>query len=141
MECPYCHARMILKDSSVVYGKGKSYGPIYVCANYPRCDAYVGTHKAGHMKGQPLGTPANAELRNARKLLHAKFDPIWKDGHVHRRKAYKLLAELMKIDAQDCHIAMFDIQRCREAWRAAVLLRSTVIKGSLGGAAESAEAP
>lgn len=121
MQCPYCSAPMLLKDSSVIYGT--SYGPAFICANYPKCDTYVGTHKAGHMQGQPLGTPANAELRNARKLLHAHFDPLWKHCWLTRRVAYKLLSQEMQIDPSECHIAMFDLERCRIAWKATNSLR------------------
>lgn len=115
MLCPYCGSLMILRDSSVVYGK--SYGDVFVCAKYPKCDTYVGTHKAGHMQGLPLGTPANAELRNARKLLHEKFDPLWKHCYLSRGVAYVLLAKAMQIPHEECHIAMFDLVRCREAWK------------------------
>ena len=48
--CPYCGAVSILTDSKVVYGK--SYGMIYLCRNYPKCDAYVGVHKRTN---EPLG--------------------------------------------------------------------------------------
>jgi hypothetical protein len=120
MLCPYCSSRMLLKDSSVVYGK--SFGDIFVCEQYPACDTYVGTHKAGHMKGQPLGTPANAELRNARKLLHEKFDPLWKHCYLTRGVAYQLLAKSMQIPEEECHIAMFNLVRCREAWKHTVEL-------------------
>ena len=117
---------MILQDSSVIYGT--SYGPAFICANYPKCDTYVGTHKAGHMKGQPLGTPANAELRNARKLLHAHFDPLWKHVYLTRGVAYQLLAKYMNIPSEVCHIAMFDLARCRDAWRATTILRKHYLK-------------
>lgn len=128
MLCPYCNSDMLLRDSSVIYGK--SYGMAFVCAKYPKCDTYVGTHKAGHMRGQPLGTPANAELRNARKLLHGHFDPLWKHCYLTRSVAYRMLSDLMGIPASECHIAMFDIQRCRDAWKHTNTLRAKYIEGS-----------
>lgn len=115
MLCPYCGSLMILRDSSVIYGK--SYGDAFVCAKYPTCDTYVGAHKSGPLQGQPLGTPANAELRNARKLLHAHFDPLWKHCYLTRGVAYQLLAKYMDIPPEECHIAMFDLGRCRAAWK------------------------
>jgi hypothetical protein len=115
MICPYCGSQMLLKDSSVIYGK--SFGDVFVCAKYPTCDTYVGTHKPWHLRGIPLGTPANAELRNARKLLHEKFDPLWKHCYLTRGAAYQLLAKYMQIPEAECHIAMFDLARCRDAWK------------------------
>lgn len=58
--CPYCRAKAELRDSEFVYGD-RNYGKIYVCSNYPICDAYVGVHKGTQDK--PKGTLANAELR------------------------------------------------------------------------------
>jgi hypothetical protein len=60
--CSYCEAQALLVDSAVVYGR--SYGSIYLCVNWPKCDAYVGVHDGGN---QPKGTMANAELRTWRK--------------------------------------------------------------------------
>lgn len=109
----------------------------WVC---PVCDARVGSHP----DGRPLGTAANAELRNARQHVHQKLDPIWKDAFLlpnyesarrnpdekERRKAlaiikrtarvrtYAYLAEQMGMTKEECHVAMMDIHQCRIAYRA-----------------------
>jgi DNA-directed RNA polymerase subunit RPC12/RpoP len=106
--CPYCGERAVLKDSSAVYGR--SYGMIYICWNYPQCDAYVGVHRGSTL---PLGTMANAELREWRKKAHAAFDPLWKSGAMTRVKAYKWMRNQLHLSKDESHVAMFDIERCK----------------------------
>lgn len=88
---------------------GKNYGSnLYVCIP---CDARVGTHGKGKT---PLGTMANANLRELRKLCHARFDVRWKTGKVSRSKAYKQLAEMMDLSPDKAHIGMFDETQCKK---------------------------
>ena len=110
MKCPYCQAPAEIRDSAIVYN-GRSYGPIWLCSNYPRCDAYVGTHPGTE---KPLGRLANPELREWKKRAHSMFDPIWKNGSMKRPQAYKWLSDKMGIPRDECHIGMFDIDQCRE---------------------------
>lgn len=107
--CPYCKQPCKLVDSQVIYGT--SYGMMYLCE---LCDAYVGCHNnsKGH---KPLGTPANSELREWRKKVHKHFDPLWKDGRMKRKDAYRDLAKFLNIKTKDCHIAMFGIETCKIA--------------------------
>jgi hypothetical protein len=106
MICPYCNKPAELKDSSVIYGK--SYGLIYIC--FP-CNAYVGTHRG---TSTPLGTLANSELRKLRKQCHSIFDLIWKSGKMSRFEAYVWLSKQLKIDINQCHIGMFDVDQCKK---------------------------
>lgn len=82
------------------------------------CLGYCGCH-AGTDK--PLGYPANEETRKARMKLHEeRFDHLWKrqkDRPLHRKLAYAYLAEKMGIKKKRCHIAMFTLEQCREAWQ------------------------
>lgn len=107
--CPYCSSRAIFTDSSVIYGR--SYGMVYLCANYPNCDAYVGVHKGTH---NPLGRMANAELRKWKNRAHAAFDPTWKHRKMPRQKAYQELARRLKIPVGAAHIGMFDVEECKQ---------------------------
>jgi hypothetical protein len=92
----------------------------WVC---PNCKARVGCHPG---TTNPLGSPANAELRRARMMLHnQRLDPLWKNaplqyGNHGRRRAlaYKFLAHRMGIRGDDCHTGMFSLEQCRSAWRA-----------------------
>ena len=106
--CPYCGAVSILTDSKVVYGK--SYGMIYLCRNYPKCDAYVGVHKRTN---EPLGRLANPELRHWKKAAHSAFDKVWESGRMSRAEAYKWLSDKLRIDPGECHIGMFDVGVCK----------------------------
>ena len=107
--CPYCGNKAVLSDSSVIYGK--SYGQVYLCSNYPVCDAFVGVHK-GSVK--PLGTLANNELRDLRKRAHNLFDRIWRDKEMSRNGAYRWLADKMGLSRKQTHIAMFNESQCRQ---------------------------
>lgn len=105
--CPYCKAKSRLVDSSAVYGK--SYGMMYLCANYPECDSFVGAHLGTNA---PLGRLASRELRVARRAAHAIFDPTWQAAGLRRSEAYRMLAEVMGLSKRKCHIAMFDLEQC-----------------------------
>lgn len=102
--CPYCGSVAVLQP----YPGG--YRPQWVCSG-EGCDARVGSHDSG----KPLGTLANAHLRDRRRSLHAFFDPLW-DGFApsslprsrRRGLAYGWLAHRLGIALEDCHIAMFD---------------------------------
>ena len=112
MKCPYCGADAIWRDSSIIYGQ--DYGKVWICSNYPTCDAYVGCH--GGTKTS-LGRMANAELRAWKKKAHTVFDPLWKYGAMSRTEAYKWLAAELTLTAPECHIGMFDVEMCeRVIW-------------------------
>ena len=75
-----------------------------------QCGAYVGTHK--NTNNKPLGILANDELRKAKRRAHADFDPLWRDGNLKRKDAYKKLSEYLGIERKDCHIGLFEIETC-----------------------------
>lgn len=99
-----------------------------------RCEGYVGCHGD---TTEPLGTPAGPALRNARITLHNRMvDPLWKTAvksggykpetdlaaakitKAARGRVYAFLAHRMGLSRDDCHVSMFTIEQCREAWRA-----------------------
>lgn len=104
-------------SSKKLYNSKKDYGPMWVCANHPACDAYVGCHPKTI---KPLGRLANPELRSAKIQAHAAFDRLWKAkvarGDCGKSKArglaYRWLAEQLGIDPTACHIGMFDPAMC-----------------------------
>ena len=87
---------------------GKSYGNIYYCTN---CGAYVGVHDGTK---KPLGTLANAALRNKRREAHNAFDPLWRKRGLKRSEAYHWLAKRMKLLDYRTHIAQFTMAQCQE---------------------------
>ena len=58
---------------------------LYVCSNYPECNAYVGVIPNTNI---PKGTLADSELRNKRIKVHRVFDEIWKNKIMTRNEAY-----------------------------------------------------
>ena len=111
-KCPYCGAEVVLRDATFVYtsNKAKDYNKVWVCSNYPKCDAYVGCHKGTTI---PMGRLANARLRTLKKEAHRQFDPLWKSGLMSRKEAYRWLSNMLNIDLDECHIGMFDIKNCQ----------------------------
>lgn len=106
--CPYCGRKAEYVDSAEIYGK--SYGMVYLCRP---CDAYVGVHDG---TDTPLGRLANRELRRWRNRAHAAFDPLWQQGPYRRRRndAYAWLAGKMGLTKEETHIAMFDVEQCKQ---------------------------
>ena len=128
MICPYCNSRVYLQSSKKLYNR--DFGFVWICAQYPKCDAYVGCHKGTKI---PLGSPANAELRSWRRLAHSSFDVLWRrkkqrllreDRKLRlkrnsvkydaRSSGYKWLSETLNIEFDKCHIGMFDIDKCKQ---------------------------
>lgn len=122
--CPYCQGCAEFIGGDVIYPHRQDLQEkrFWRCG---RCDAYVGC-VAG--TDEPLGRLANAELRVWKVKAHAAFDPIWQARLVRRQKEsanytkqmarggrYKALAELLGIPRDQCHIGMFDVDRCRRA--------------------------
>lgn len=107
--CPFCYSSVSLVDSINVYGR--SYGLIYLCDSFPKCDARVGCHSG---TVTPLGTLANSELRQWRNKAHSKFDPLWKLGKMSRHAAYKWLSQQMGLPKSQTHIGMFDKEQCQK---------------------------
>ena len=126
VECPYCHTQAVCRSSEIIYGSGRYYGKVWVCSNYPSCDAYVGCHGDSD---DPLGTLANRQLRELRKAAHAQFDELWKSGRIlviyqrfmpgvnARRRAYTWLAEQMFLTLEETHFAMMDKPQIEKAIR------------------------
>lgn len=60
-----------------------------------RCDAcgnFVGCHHKTKNRTKPLGYIPTAELKKARKHLHALIDPIWQSGKMSRRELYAAMS-------------------------------------------------
>lgn len=120
--CQYCNRPAKLVDGSAVYPhrhdlKAKKFW------NCTPCKAFVGCHEAGKyvvMHGKkiysdgtmPLGVLANAELRQAKKMAHASFDPVWKEGGMTRKQAYAWLSAQLGIEPDDCHMGMMSVETC-----------------------------
>ena len=107
--CPYCgqHSKLVKGDVIYPHRPDLAQKNFYLCEP---CDAYCGCHPG---TVNPLGRPANKELRLLRSRAHLLFDRIWKSGRMSRTAAYTLLASRLGIDVQKCHIGMFDAYKTR----------------------------
>jgi len=105
MNCPYCDQPAKYAPNEEFYGK--RYGKSYMCYFCKPCGAYVGTHNNTE---RALGTMANQELRNWRKKAHTMFDPLWRDGKMTRKEAYRWLKEKT---GKWIHMGESDIETCK----------------------------
>lgn len=120
--CPFCNKEAKFCENKEIYGR--NYGKSYMCYFCKDCDAYVWTHNNTE---KPYWTLANKETRNARHLCHELLDPLWKNvwewdyksgtRWEERKRLYKMIAEKMNIPIEEMHFGMFDIEKCREAYR------------------------
>ena len=132
--CPYCDRPAELVTGATVYPPRMDLIDLRFWRCAP-CGASVGCHKAGAwmwVGGErvvsdgtlPLGRLATAELRWAKSAAHAAFDPLWKARRMTRRSASQWLAGKLGVSYDNCHIGMFDLDRCRDVlavvkeWRA-----------------------
>ena len=111
VRCPYCGAIADLRPASEIYHDESRTDMLYVCRNYPRCKAYVGTYAGTDV---PLGPLANGELRHLRIRAHRIFDQIWKQGIMTRDNAYRWLADSFGLRKQDAHIGHMGEYGCRQ---------------------------
>lgn len=114
MNCPYCGKEARWCDNAERYGR--RYGKSYMCYWCKDCDAYVGCHQNTR---KPLGTMANAELRQWRMKAHDVIDPLWKKGKMRRDDVYKMLSEKLGFDV---HVGESDIATCKRIISEAQLL-------------------
>jgi len=56
----------------------------------PHCGRFVGCHPNTK---RPLGCIPTDAVKSARKMLHAKMDPLWKSGKISRYKLYKYISQ------------------------------------------------
>lgn len=123
MLCPFCNSQVEFCSADRVYGVKYAHLNLYVCSRFPDCDSYVGSHEG---TGLPKGTLADKALREARKLAHAAFDPLWREGETEifsRHEAYEWLARQLGIGKNETHIGMFDVQTCEKVVKVVTQLR------------------
>lgn len=120
VECPYCGGQAMLVNGSYIYPRRADLHNKQFW-NCDPCKAYVGCHEKRYShyfaKGtMPLGRLANAELRSAKSAAHALFDPMWRKGNMTRGEAYAWLADKMGLPMEECHIGMFDVDKCKQVF-------------------------
>lgn len=78
------------------------------------CGAYCGSHRT---TGRPFGRPAGEATRIARMRAHRVFDPLWREGFMDRKEAYRWLTEQLRISSMDCHFGIMDEKTATIAFR------------------------
>lgn len=106
MICPFCNNEAVWCENKEIYGR--NYGKSYMCYLCKPCNAYVGCH---NNTKNPLGTMANAELREWRMKVHAYIDPFWKEKGWNRQTVYRKLSEAL---GKQYHTGEADIETCKK---------------------------
>lgn len=108
--CRYCGNEVVFTSNAEIYGREYGNGKCFLCRN---CKAFVGVHTETLT---PLGTLANNDLREWRKKAHNEFDKLWKSPTriMTRHNAYKWLSKEMNKPKKYCHIALFEIEECKQ---------------------------
>jgi hypothetical protein len=108
--CPCCQAHSQLVPASDIYtGRPDLDFNMWYCKS---CDTYVGTHKTGPWRDFPMGSLADAQLRNLRKQCHTLFDHKWKEKQMNRKAMYVWLQQQMGLAEPDAHIGELNANQC-----------------------------
>lgn len=92
VRCPYCGSTVELRSADGIYQDNRRDTWLYVCRNYPQCDAYVRVHAGTDI---PVGTMADRKLRALRTEAHRYFDRLYKSGYMSKQEAYGWLAGII----------------------------------------------
>lgn len=111
VRCPYCGSLADIRPASEIYHDDSRKDFLYVCRNYPRCNAYVRVQPGTK---QPMGPLANGDLRHLRIRAHRAFDQVWRSGVMPRETAYRWMADFFCIPLRDAHIGHFSEYRCQQ---------------------------
>ena len=112
--CPYCGSEAVLKLANKLLGShaGHAGQQLYVCANWPACDAYVFAHRHDT---SPMGTLANKELRQKRIQTHNALAAYQRATQMQKWAAYIWLEGKMGLTEESMHIGLFSSADCDRA--------------------------
>lgn len=81
-----------LTDGSEIYAHRKYLAslPFWICDS---CKNFVGCHHKTKNRTKPLGVIPTADIKDARKHIHALLDPMWESGAIKRKSIYLMLTE------------------------------------------------
>lgn len=110
IRCPYCGSSVEFRSADGIYKDNKNNTMLYVCSNYPNCDAYVRTHPNTTI---PVGIMANHKLRLMHLEAHKAFDKIHKSGLMTKDESYRWLAYILQKPLQQAHIGYLQEYYCQ----------------------------
>lgn len=111
-----CNVEARLTDGGEIYPHRSDLAalPFWRCDD---CGNYVGCHHKTKDRTRPLGHIPTAEIRDARKHIHAILDPLWKSKRMSRRDIYAKIAE--RIGRAEYHTAEIkSVEEARDVYRA-----------------------
>lgn len=111
MRCPYCGSSVVYRSADGIYRSNAKGTMLYVCSNYPECDAYVRVHAGTNI---PVGSMANHELRTLRRTAHHYFDQLYESGYMSKQDAYQWLADLIMAPLSEAHIGYLGEYYCKQ---------------------------
>ena len=111
MRCPYCGSTVVYRSADGIYHENKKGTMLYVCSNFPECDAYVRVHAGTNI---PVGSLANHELRSLRRTAHHYFDQLHLSGYMSKQDAYQWLADLIMAPLSEAHIGIMKLSEERQ---------------------------
>ena len=111
MRCPYCGKPVVYRSADGIYKDNSRDTMLYVCSDYPRCDAYVRVHAGTNI---PVGTLANHELRTLRRTAHHYFDQLYQSGIMTKQDAYQWLADQISAPLSQAHIGYLGEYYCKQ---------------------------
>lgn len=109
--CPYCGSPVVIRSADGIYKENSRQTMLYVCSNYPECDAYVRIQPG--TKNIPLGSMANGELRALRREAHQYFDRIHQSGLMSKKDAYAWLSGVLAAPMAHAHIGQLSDYYCK----------------------------
>lgn len=107
--CDCCGSKRIVFIKSDRKIKSTQWPYIWFCKS---CKASVFCHPETN---NPLGYMADSKTRLLRRILHIKFDVIWKSGKLGRRDSYRWLALKLNIPFDNCHISWLTPRQLKSA--------------------------
>lgn len=79
------------------------------------CSNHVGCHRRPSGLARPLGCIPNREMREARKCIHEKLDPLWQSGRIKRGKLYKQISKALGYEYHTGELR--SMHEARMVWR------------------------
>jgi hypothetical protein len=72
------------------------------------CHNFVGCHHKTKDRTRPLGVIVSQPIKNMRKKIHALLDPIWQEGHRHRKSVYAEMSRRLGYQFHTAEIRTID---------------------------------
>lgn len=105
--CSYCDSKArLVMEGDATYPFTSPLGPAWICRP---CDAYIACYQGSEI---PLGTLANASLRERRQQAQAALAVHWRAQSRSRSHLYSWLAQKLGVPRSKAHISLMDEAGC-----------------------------